>query len=145
MLGYSVRLHNYVKRKVLYNIFIEFGIPKKSIRLIIKICVSKIYSRVRIGRCLSDAFPIHCNLKQGEAASSLFFNFALQYAIRRVYENRIGLELNGKHQLLVYADEFNMLGENLQTMRENTEIFIKARKDISFEVNSEKTKYMIPS
>ena len=38
-----------------------------------------------------------------------------------------------------------MLGENLQTMRENTEIFIKASKDISLDVNSEKTKYMITS
>ena len=38
-----------------------------------------------------------------------------------------------------------MLGENLQTVRENTEIFIKVRKDIGFEVKSERTKYMILS
>ena len=53
------------------------------------------------------------------------------------------MELNGKHQLLVYADDVNMLGENLQTVRENVEIFIKASKDIGLEVNSEMTKYMI--
>ena len=69
----------------------------------------------------------------------------LEYAIRSTQENRIGLELNGKHQLLVYADDVNMLGENLQTIRENAEIFIKASKDIVLEVNSEKTKYMITS
>ena len=57
----------------------------------------------------------------------------------------IGLELNGNHQLLVYADDVNMLGENLQTIRENTEIFIKASKDIGVEVNSEKTKCIITS
>ena len=45
--------------------------------------------------------------------------------------------MNGKYQLLVYADDVNMLGENLQTVRENTEIFIKASKDIGLEVNSE--------
>ena len=56
----------------------------------------------------------------------------------------IGLELNGKHQLLVYADD-NILGENLQTVRENAEIFIKGSKDIGLEENFENTKYMITS
>ena len=55
------------------------------------------------------------------------------------------MELNGKYQLLVYADDVNMLGENLQTVRENAEIFIKASKEIGLEVNSEKTKYMMTS
>ena len=79
------------------------------------------------------------------ALSPLLFNFAVEYAIRRVQEFRLGLELKGKHQLLVYADGVNMLGENLQTVRENAEIFIKASKDISLEVNSEKTNYKITS
>ena len=95
--------------------------------------------------CLSDAFPIRCRLKQGDELSPLLFNFAQEYAIARVQENRIGLELNGKHQLLIYADDVNMLGENLQTVWENTEIIIKASKDIDLDVNSEKTKYMITS
>ena len=47
--------------------------------------------------------------------------------------------MNGKYQLLVYADDVNMLGENLQSVRENTEFFIKASKDIGLEVNSENT------
>ena len=53
--------------------------------------------------------------------------------------------MNGKYQLIVYANDVNMLGKNLQTIRENTEIFIKASKDIGLEVNSDKTKYMITS
>ena len=58
------------------------------------------------------------------ALSPLLFNFALEYAIRSVQES------NGKHQLLVYADDVNILGEKSQTIRENAEIFIKASKDI---------------
>ena len=47
-----------------------------------KTCISETYSIVRIGRFLSDAFPIHCGLKQEDALSSLLFNFALEYAIQ---------------------------------------------------------------
>ncbi|KAJ4429926.1 hypothetical protein ANN_22130 [Periplaneta americana] len=68
-----------------------------------------------------------------------------KYAIRKVQDNRQGLELNVLHRLLVYADDVNMLGENTQTIRENREILLEASKAIGLEVNPEKTKYMIMS
>ena len=64
----------------------HFGISKKLVRLI-KMCLTETYSRVRMGKNLSEMFPIRNGLKQGDALSPLFFNFALEYAIKRVQVN----------------------------------------------------------
>jgi hypothetical protein len=108
------------RREVLYNILIEFGIPKKLVRLV-KSCLTETYSRVRAGKNLSDMFPIRNGLKQGDALSPLLFNFALQYATRKVQVNQDGLKLYGTHQLLAYADDVNILGGSVHTVKENTE------------------------
>jgi hypothetical protein len=63
-------------------------------------------------------------LKQ-DALSPLLFNFALEYAIIKFWENQVGLKLNGTHQLLVYADNVNLLGDNIDAIKQNMETLKK--------------------
>ena len=65
-------------------------------------CLNETYRRVRVGKNLSDMFPIRNGLKQGEAFLPSLFNFALEYAIKRVQVKQDDLKLNGTHQLLIY-------------------------------------------
>jgi hypothetical protein len=90
-------------------------------------------------------FPTKNVFKQGDALLPLFFNSASEYAIRRVQVNKDGLKLNGTHQLLVYAQDINILGGSIHAIKKKLGAFVVSSKEIGLEVNADKTKYTVMS
>jgi hypothetical protein len=109
----------------------------------IKMCLNETCSKVRLGKHLSDSFPIQNGLKQGDALSPLLFNFALEYAIRKMQEKHVRLKFDGTHQLLAYANDVNLLGDNIDTIKKNTETLIDGSKEVGLEINIEKSNCML--
>jgi len=94
---------------------------------------------------VSYRFPVRNGSKQGDALSPMLFSFALEYTIRRVQVNLDGLKLNGTHHLLAYADDVNILGGSIHTLKENAEALVAGTREIGLEVSADKTKYMVMS
>ena len=92
--------------------------------------LTETYGTVRVGKNVSDKFPIRNGLNQGDTLTPMLFNFALEYAIRRVQVNQEGLKLNGTHQLLAYADDVNILAGSMHTLKENAEALVAATREI---------------
>jgi hypothetical protein len=111
------KAYDSVRREVLYNILIAFRVPMELVRL--------------INMCLNETR--RCSIP-------LLFNFVLEYAIRKIQENQVGLKLNGTHQFLAYADDVNLLGDNIDTIKKNTRTLIDASKEVGLEINVEETK-----
>jgi hypothetical protein len=133
-----------VRREVSYSILVEFGIPMKLVRLA-KMCLNEKKSKVHTGKHFSDRFPIQNGLKEGDALSPLLSNFTLECAGRNAQENQMGMKLAGTRQLLAYADGVNVLRDNIETIKKNSENLIDACKEVGLEINVEKRTYMLLS
>ncbi|PSN49740.1 hypothetical protein C0J52_08482 [Blattella germanica] len=124
------KAYDSIKREKLYSILMNFGIPKKLVSLI-GMCLNGTKSRVRVGKQVSDIFEIHNGLKQGDALSPLLFNFVLEHAI----EDKEGVQLNGIHKLLVYADDIVLLGDSEEILKDNMHILRSNTRKLGLEVN----------
>ena len=78
-----------------------------------------------------------------DALWPLLFNFALEYAFRRVQANQEGLKLNGTHQLSVYVDDAIILGGVVHTTKKNTEALVVGSEEVGLAVNVDKTKFNV--
>jgi hypothetical protein len=85
-------------------------------------CLNEANSRFRVGKHLSNTFPIKNGLQKEDALSPFLFNFVLEYAIRQVQVNQGGLKLNGTHHILVFDKDVNILGESACTVKKNKEV-----------------------
>jgi len=90
-------------------------------------------------------FPVRNGLKQGDAVSPLVSNFVLDYAIWKVQVNQKGFKINGAHQLLVHADDVNILGVSVHTIQVNAEALMVGGREIGREVNADRNKNMVMS
>jgi len=99
--------------------------------------------QVRVDCALSEEFEVITGLKQGDALSPILFNIALEKVIRSVQSNKLGINI-GKTTLdvLDFADDLNLVGENKEMTVRNTKTLIQEAKKIGLEINEEKTKVM---
>jgi hypothetical protein len=109
-----------------------------------KMFLKEKYSKIRVGKYLSDVLIIKNGLKHEDALSPLLFTFTLEYAIRKVEVKQDGLKLNGTHKLLVYADDVDIMGGSVHTIK-YTNALLDGSKGIGLEVNVDKTTYIVMS
>jgi hypothetical protein len=96
-------------------------------------CLNETYSRVHISKNLS--WQVYCS--EWPETRRCFITIAFQLCFEICHQE--SLKLNGTHQFLAYADDVNILGENIDTIQKNTEALLDAGKEVGLEVNSEKT------
>ena len=88
----------------------------------------------------SSSFSIEDFLKQGDALSPLLFNFALEYAIRKVQETNLGYDMNSSHQVLTYEDNVNLMGDDIRTIERRADMSLNSCSSIGLAPNISKSK-----
>lgn len=97
---------------------------------------------VRIGADLTEEFDVVTGLKQGDALSPVLFNFVLEYAIRKVCALNGGVNINGQHKVIGYADDLALLGERKQHVVDSVSCLQQEASKIGLSINHDKTEYL---
>ena len=95
-------------------------------------------SVTEINRKLPVIYDTSCGLMTGRCLIAT----TTQYAIRKVQEANLGLDMNGTHQVLACADDVNLTGNDIRLIERNADVLLNACKDIGLAVNTGKFKYM---
>jgi hypothetical protein len=109
----------------------------KLVRLF-EVCLNETYSKLRSPcgeRVVKFSSPKWSDIHRYFISSAFQLYFRAYYKVK---ENQVGLKLDGIHQLLVYADNVNLLGDNIATVKKNTESLIDANREVDLEMNAEK-------
>ena len=131
-------------RKLLWGIMAEFGFPAKLIALT-KLTLLNVKARVRIRNNLSEIFETMDGLRQGDPLATLLFNIVLEKIVRNSTVETSGTIYRKTSQLLGYADDLDMVGRNVDIVKENYTKLDSSASIYGLEVNERKTKYMVTS
>uniref|UniRef100_A0A8D9ELZ3 Craniofacial development protein 2 n=1 Tax=Cacopsylla melanoneura TaxID=428564 RepID=A0A8D9ELZ3_9HEMI len=135
------KAYDSIKRDQIWNYMKDFGIPSKLIRLC-KLCVLSSKVKVRIENEYSETFDVNTGVRQGDGLSPLLFNIVLEKSLRKTKLLDKGINVGAKVNLLAFADDIVLLGENKNDLITLAETLIEEAKKIGLLVNEEKTKYL---
>lgn len=131
-----------VKRSKLWRVMEEFGIPSKLISLT-KLTLCGATSRVRIRNKLSEAFDVMEGLRQGDPLATLLFNLILEAAVRAMAIDTSSTIFTKSNQLLGFADDLDIMGRNMEVVKEKFVALDSKGTDFGLKVSDTKTEYMV--
>ncbi|KAG7309934.1 hypothetical protein JYU34_004449 [Plutella xylostella] len=135
------KAYDSVDREILFKILLVFKMPRKLVSMI-KVATGISRMRVKVDGDLTDAFSVVTGLKQGDALSPALFNLVLEYVIQKVLTHDGGVQLNGQHKVIGYADDLALLGESEREVQEAAKILEEEAHRVGLRISTEKTEYL---
>lgn len=135
------KAYDCILRQELWSSLNKYQIPQKLIKLI-KMCVEGSRCKVRVERDYTDSFEVKTGVRQGDGLSPILFNLVLEEALRKVKDTAGGAFVDGKINVLAYADDVALIAENRQDLKNLAENLLLEAGKVGLIVNESKTQYM---